>query len=146
MPARLAFYRGDRIVEEEVVDVGVLLQELRPDHDRSVTGSAPPVEVRGKPVRVDSAKEVFVEITLPTDIWFPRVMGMEDEYNLEPYDNSALAQLHTPRLNAFLREVRDKTLALGGRWEKLDVNGIAVNYLDQWDEFGIRLESTGASR
>jgi hypothetical protein len=139
MLARLAFYRGDSIVEEVVDDVGVLLRELRPDHDRTVTRSAPPVEVQGKPIRVDSVKEVLVEITLPTDIWFPHVMGMEGEYTSELYDNSALAQLHTPRLNAFLREVRDKTLALGGRWEKQDVSGIAVNYLHQWDELGIHL-------
>ena len=52
---------------------------------------------------------------LATDIWLswvrPRAPGQTDLV-----DNRALAALNAPRLNAFLTEVRDAALSLGGRW------------------------------
>ncbi|HVJ93889.1 MAG TPA: hypothetical protein VM580_29065 [Labilithrix sp.] len=146
-PARLAFYRGDSIVEEEVGDVGALLCSLRPDRIetcRMFMRSAASVAVLGKQVSVDHAEEVRVEVRLDTDIWFPRVMGMLEELPEEDdppsmYDNRALAERHTPRLNAFVGELRRLTLDLGGRWETLETDSVAVNYAAMWNEEGIFL-------
>ncbi len=144
-PARIAFYRDASIVEEEVGDAGALLRELRPDRIetcRMFMRGASPVTVLGGSVPVDWTGEVRVQVRLDTDIWFPYVMGMlEDipEKGNKPdlYDNCELAERHTPRLNAFLSELRHVVLDLGGRWAKLDVEGVAVNYAHMWNETGI---------
>ena len=146
-PARIAFYRDEEIVEAEVGDVGALLRELRPDKIGTAgmfMRSASPVSVMGSSVDVNDDQEVRIQVRLDTDIWFPRVMGMledipEDELKPDFYDNRELAKRHTPRLNAFLNELRRSAVALGGRWEVLEVDGIGVNYADQWDETGIHL-------
>jgi hypothetical protein len=146
-PARIAFYRDEEIVEEEVGDVGALLRELRPDKIESARmfmRSASPVSVMGKSVDVNDDREVRVQVRLDTDIWFPRVMGMledmpEDELKPDFFNNRELAERHTPRLNLFLNELRECATALGGRWEVLEVDGIGVNYADQWDALGIHL-------
>lgn len=141
-PARLAFYRGDEIVEEEVGNVGELLRNLRPDKSISGARSTSPICISAGSVPVDHEQEVVVVFRLETDIWCPRVVGLdepgEDEIP-ESYDNRALAEIHTPRLNAFIRDVRAATLAAGGRWETWEPDGFGMNYIDQWDEFGIRL-------
>jgi hypothetical protein len=56
------------------------------------------------------------------------------------FDNRALAMSHTPRLNAFLRDVARCTKALGGTWEvDHEETGKAAR---QWiDEDGIRLDA-----
>jgi hypothetical protein len=146
-PARISFYRDDEIVEAEVGDVGALLRELRPN-DLEAAGmfmrSAAPVTVRGSSVGIDDDQEVLIQVRLDTDLWFPRVMGMleavpEDEPKPDFYDNHELAERHTPRLNAFLNELRHSATALGGRWEMIEVDGVGVNYAEQWDESGIHL-------
>jgi hypothetical protein len=145
-PARIAFYRGDAVVEEEIGDVGALLRELRPDKIETCgmfMRGASPVTVLGGSVPVDWAQEVRVQIRLDTDIWFPYVTGMCEEIPEEGnkpdlYDNRELAARHTPRLNAFLGEIRRLSIELGGRWEVLDLDGFAVNYAQMWDEAGIR--------
>lgn len=146
-PARIAFYRGDTKVEEEVGDVGDLLRELRPDRIETcgmfMRGTSP-VTVLGGSFPLDWTREARILVRLDTDIWFPYVMGMiedfpEDGDKPDMYDNRELAGSHTPRLNAFLREVRQVTLDLGGRWSKLEVEGVAVNYANMWNELGILL-------
>jgi hypothetical protein len=142
--ARLAVYRDDQIVEEDVADVGALLASLRSGRPSSTTRGTPAVVVLGPSIALDHAGELRIEIRLDTDIWFPSVMGFDepipdDGDPPDSYDNRALAERHTPRLNAFLGEVAREVTTLGGRWEVLDVGGIARNYRDQWDEHGIRL-------
>jgi hypothetical protein len=143
--SRLAFYRGDTIVEEEVDDIGELLRELRPDRIRTrgmFMRSAPAVCVVGEAAAIDKTRDVRIQVRLDTDIWFPHVMGMledppEDGEKPDMYDNRALAERHTPRLNAFLGELRQLAIELGGRWEQLEVDGVAVNYAHMWNEKGI---------
>jgi len=142
--ARLAFYRDDRIVEEDVADVGALLATLRPELSPMVTEGAPPITVLGFAVPKAHDKEVRFRIRLDTDIWFPRVTGMGDVYLTHDDDpayanNRELAARHTPRFNAFLRELRAAALADGGRWDMERLDGFAANYLDQWDENGIAI-------
>jgi len=145
--ARLAYFRGDEIVEEEVGDVGALLQTLRPDvveRGGMFMRGAPPIAVEGMTVPLSRDQEVRVEIRLDTDIWFPRVMGILEEAPEEgdlpeAFDNHALAERHTPRLNAFLNEVRTLTVALGGRWEVLEVDPFGADYAPMWNEGGILL-------
>lgn len=142
-PARVAFYRGDEIVQDEIGNLGELLRNLRPEKDTMSARSASPVTIRGVSVPVEYEEEVVVEIRLDTDIWCPRVIGLgepdDGEEHPDSYDNRALAEIHTPRLNAFIGEVRAATLATGGRWKTWEPDGFGMNYADQWDEFGIRL-------
>ncbi len=147
-PARLAFYRDTGPVEEEVGDVGGLLRELRPECVETrlmFMRAAAPVTVLGMAVAVDSTQEVRVQIRIDTDIWFSYVMGMlevpgEDGVKPEWFYNDPLAQRHTPRLNAFLNDLRTLTLTLGGRWTQLEVDPAGENYADMWDEHGIQLD------
>ncbi len=112
--------------------------------------SASPVAVLGMAVAVDRTQEVCVQIRLDTDIWFSYVMGMIEEVDEEGHKpdwfyNDPLAQRHTPRLNAFLRELRELTLALGGQWTQLEVDPVAENYEDMWDEHGIQLDKDASA-
>jgi hypothetical protein len=146
-PARIAFYRGGAVVEEEVGDAGALLRELCPDKLETCgmfMRGASPVTVLGGSVPVDWTQEVRVQVRLDTDIWFPDVTGMCEEipevgHKPDLYDTRELASRHTPRLNAFLDEIRRLSIELGGRWELLEVEGFAVNYAHMWDELAIRL-------
>ena len=100
--------------------------------------------VTGPSITLDHPSAVRIEIRLDTDIWFPSVMGFDEPLPdvgdpPDSYDNRALAERHTPRLNAFLDAAAREVAAIGGRWEMMDVDGIAVNYCDQWDERGIEL-------
>jgi len=146
-PARLAFYRGDSIVEEDIGDLGGLLRTLRPECLETCLmfmRAASPLVLSGAAVAVGSEQEVRIQVRLDSDIWLPRVMGMleeiPDDLDDRPMcDNRALAEHHTPRLNAFLADVRRLTLDLGGRWERLETDPVAADYADLWDETGIRL-------
>lgn len=137
-PGRVAFYRDDHIVEEEVGNIGELLRTLRPGRETAAR-SAAPVTIQGVTQLVASTREATITIRLDTDIWFPRVIGLAEPDAAESYDNRALAERHTPRLNAFIRDVRAITLEIGGRWEKREPDSFGANYADQWDETGIRL-------
>lgn len=144
--ARLACYRPAGLVEEVVGDVGALLRELRPECLETrgrFMRAAPPVAIVGMAFPADRTEEIRIQIRLDTDLWFSRVLGMLEEPDGDKpdwYDNHPLAQRHTPRLNAFLRELRALTLSLGGRWEALEVDAVAANYESQWDEHGIKLQ------
>jgi hypothetical protein len=147
-PARLAFFDGERIAEEQVDDAGALLRRLRPEDarpQRMFMRSVSPLTVLGGFVPVAYDREVRVQIRLDTDIWFPKVMGLLDDPPEEgdrpdSVDNAALAQRHTPRLNRFLRAVREATLELGGRWGQLETDGLGMNYADLCREDGIALD------
>lgn len=111
--ARLAYVEDGHVVEREVEDPGELLARLRPD-DVAAAGSR---MTRNAPVDVHPAGGRVI-ISSFTDIWLPLVPGLlEDDYELgRPFDNRALAERHTPRLNAWLALARDRTRVLGGDW------------------------------
>jgi hypothetical protein len=56
------------------------------------------------------------------------------------YDNSELALRHTPRLNRFLRRVKELTLEYGGRWELSDDQKNDIYYWPMLSEDGIILD------
>lgn len=142
----VAVYRDNSIEEVVTSDLGLLLRELRPDRDRHVTRSAPPVVVGGGSYFADQAEEISVTIRLDSDIWFPQVVGLredvDDEADESPdsYDNSGLASRHTPRLNAFLADVRAATMAAHGEWHfDSHLGGIADRYRDSCSVDGVLL-------
>lgn len=142
----VAVYRDGEIADVVTSDVGLLLRELRPERNRRVTRSAPPIVVHGGSYRCEHAEEISVTIRLDTDLWFPQVVGLRedlaDEADETPdwYDNSALAARHTPRFNAFLRDVRAATIEARGAWHfDLHLGGIADRYLDLCNADGIVL-------
>ncbi|MEO8706739.1 MAG: hypothetical protein ABI867_42325, partial [Kofleriaceae bacterium] len=138
--ARLALYRGDELVEETVADVGELLRELRAGRLASIAGSTLAVVVRGFSVPVDHPEQLRISVRLDTDIWFPTVMGFDEVDEREDYDNRALAERHTPRLNAFLHEVATTVTGLGGDWKTLEGSGFGERfYAAQWNAAGIVL-------
>lgn len=145
-PGEVAVYRDNEIANVTTSDVGLLLRELRPERNRRVTRSAPPVVVHGGSYRCEHVEEVSVTIRLDTDIWFPRVVGLreeiDDESDEDPdwYDNAALASRHTPRLNAFLQEVRTATIEAHGEWHfDLHLGGLADRYLELCNADGVLL-------
>lgn len=139
----VSVYRDDGVLEVTTSDLGKLLSELRPERDRKVVQSAPPVVVIGGSYDIDHSEDICVSVRLDTDIWFPRVCGLrediDDEEFPESYDNHEIAMRHTPRFNAFLREVRAATAAAGGSWAMSDPGGISINYQGAWDLDGILL-------
>lgn len=141
--AQLAFHRGGQLVEDVISDVGALLRELRPDFPPEVTARASAVTLRGFSRPVDHPGELVVAIRLDTDIWFSRVSGLGDTLALggdepEYADNRAVAERHTRRLNAFLVQVREHALAVGGRWQvDCPEEGFAYQYRDQVSATGI---------
>jgi hypothetical protein len=63
-------------------------------------------------------EETWATFSTSTDIWFPwnSPMGRSGVPRHEPLDNRVLSRLNGERLNAFLGEVREATLAAGGTW------------------------------
>jgi len=114
----VAAFEGDEIVERPVWDLGARLAEVRSDL------ALPPLAVT--PVRLDevwpSDGGVSVYVSLSTDLFQPWVSGHAtdgappDADEDLPFDNTALAQRHTPRLNAFIRGIASSVEALGGEW------------------------------
>ncbi|MEV6235467.1 hypothetical protein [Lentzea sp. NPDC051838] len=130
--ARMAYVdaRGE-VVEDEVENLGSLLRALRPADVPISAGlmvDCPPLDVSGplidfrhpeRSIWRGTAGRVRVRFSLRTDIWFPLVIGfLADTTDVTPvHDNRPQASRHTPRLNAFLAEVRAATLDLGGSWD-----------------------------
>jgi hypothetical protein len=117
-PGRICWQEPDgTLAEGDVADLGALLMRLRPD---AVPWAGDLFMAREPPVSA-AWRAGVCDIELLTDIWFPRILGVLDgNAPLPPaepsQDNTALAGCHTPRLNAFLVDVRDATLELGGTW------------------------------
>lgn len=156
-PGRVCFYdsRGE-MVEEEVENSGRLLASLRPQ-DVAEAGSRcmasmAPLTVMGEKVYTgnghgpnDAAQRpIRVKVSLQTDIWFPRVLGILEDVFPAPneegmYDNRELALCHTPRLNRFLAGVQELVTEAGGEWELLAPEGSAEHYAGMVSENGISL-------
>jgi len=165
LPARLAYYQGDRIVEDDVHDVGALEKSMvaarggdpegvRYTEPIVLSGAARDEEDEG-PGRPPTG-ELNISLALYTDIWFPRVIGLAVGDNVgrsrdgrHParsrdglMDNSALAARHTPRLNRLIQTLRDSILELGGTWNEPDVN---PSYQPMVHDRGILLDYPSAT-
>jgi len=168
-PARLAYYQADRIVEADIADVGGLERAVvraRGGDPEGIKYTEPIVLGGGannqpdQPLRPGCPRtgEIFVYLSLYTDIWFPRVTGLDvgDDAGRDPevrhpargrdglMDNSALAARHTPRLNRFIETLRQAILELGGEW-KLDRSGAYAPHLPALHDGGILLDHPAAS-
>ena len=135
-PGKICWQESGRIREGDVADLGSLLRRLRPDAvdwAENFMSHVPPVIVWGRGSRV--------RIELPTDLWFPRILGILDGGGPAPpvppeRDNSVLARCHAPRLNSFLDAIRHAA----SHWRLMPAEGIATRYADMTDESGIRIE------
>lgn len=123
--ARVAIHGPDGNPREVIVDdLGALSRSLHPENlpEEFI------LDFRTRaPVMMDGGcqknGERWFAIRLHSDIWMPWVWGFleeEDRYPLGPaFANHDLAMLHTPRLNAFLSEVRGATEAAHGTFDVL---------------------------
>ena len=131
---RVCWHGPAGIAEGEVTDLGALLRTLRPDVDPALghyMASEPPVVIfRG-------ARAIRIE--LATDIWFPFVAGLLEAASPRMYDNAELAARHTPRLNAFLRDVRAAAERAGGTWALADPENYGTRYAEMTHVGGIEL-------
>lgn len=162
IPARLAYFKGADIVEEEVEDPGLLLRSLQAQESYIGRYSTTPIVLRGysrsgedrAPGKPPSDK-VWISLSLYTDIWFPRVIGLNAEEDIfdgvhparsrdQLMDNSALAARHTPRLNRFIQHLREAVLDLGGTWS-FDRKETDYRYLPMIHDGGIILDYPAAS-
>ena len=116
------------LVEAENRDLGLLLEQLRPEKKQYSMGymsHVAPITINGlSKIEIQNTKNnpIYISIKLETDIWFPLVVGfLEDRepfLNLENlFDNRELALQHTPRLNRFLSSVYNLVQELDGEWE-----------------------------
>lgn len=136
MQGEICWYENGFVREGEIADLGSLLRLLRPD----AVDWADDFMAHVPPVIVWGGRGFGVRIDLPTDVWFPRVLGVLDSDAPAPpsapaRDNSVLASCHTPRLNAFLSEVRRAS----DGWDLVPLEGIATRYSHMADDRGIRL-------
>jgi hypothetical protein len=160
----VAYFDFDRTVKCEYVDSAkALIERLRP-HKISARHHYPPMDLNGHienlnlPIsnaagnflthrRIDTT---LVSFQLYSDIWFPHVIDWYRwHYDNEEYrppeefifDNHALAQEHTPRLNVFLEEVKVLTIQVGGNWKIFEPNLPVYNIYGQMQtDTGIRLD------
>jgi hypothetical protein len=138
-PGRVCWHGRVGVEQDDVADLGALMSRLRPraeEWTERFMAHVAPVEVWRSPYAIRFA--------LATDIWFPQVLGVLDGDAPPPpappqRDNRALAACHTPRLNAFLADVRAAAERLGGTWRLVEPEGIGVRYAAMTGETGIRL-------
>jgi hypothetical protein len=139
-PGKICWQEPDgTLVSDEIAELGPLLRRLRPDvvdWAERFMAHVPPVVVwaTGGAIRID----------LQTDVWFPRILGVLDGNAPPPpnppqHDNTILADCHTPRLNAFLADVREEAIALGGTYRLQPADGIGQRYAHMTNERGIAL-------
>lgn len=152
--ARLALYEGDRLVERVVADVGVPLRASEPvpgSLGHGFTRPFPPVRITGPELRYTAGRHGLTltavrsprfHIALHSDIWFPFVFGSAHPLadHVRMFDNRALASRHTPRFNAFLRDVSRAVQEAGGHVgvDEDDTGGHARTFVD---EHGVCLDA-----
>ncbi len=139
--------RNDLLVEHVVTDLGAVLSSVEPAPDCIPSGFMthyPAVRITGW--RYEAASEgtnvdrsvrplpIEVRICIHSDIWFPWVYGSaHPEWDhRRMFDNRELASRHTPRLNAFLKEVAEAAREVGGRFgiRHDETRGQAINWAD----------------
>jgi hypothetical protein len=133
----LTYRAGDGSLAEDWVDDMHPLS-IRAGLQRSFPGQ-PPIDISSEPG--DDSPGLarwWTYIGLTTDIFLPWTSDFShDGSDREPLDNRVLAGRNAPRLNAFLRRVRDVVLDLGGTWTPLPDR----RYATQIDEFGVVLDA-----
>lgn len=137
---RLSVFGPSGIQDRVVRDLRPELLVLRPDLDPASIPHASALTIKG-PLLLDPKGPVEVSISIHSDIWFPRVVGIHDESDDDAppwYDNAAVAALHTPRLNQFLSGVRLLAEALDATWSCEATRN--RSYTAMVDERGILLE------
>jgi hypothetical protein len=151
------FDRQGQRQESVVSNAGQLLKTLldtKEDH-KGFTADIGPISLLSTSIRKKDledpgsqhSKPFVVRISLGTDIWFPRVLGLihYEQPLLSPvpdwHDNRELALCHTPRLNRFLKEAHRLTLEAGGNWTLVPPEGIAKHYADMVGEDSVVLDN-----
>jgi hypothetical protein len=132
---RLAYANSDGdVVEGKVADMADLVAAV----------STPSARVHERALNVMSLRPVYggvsTSVGIPTDIWLPQTSPFE--YGMGPddlVDNSMLAAIHTPRLNAFFAAVRTATEEAGGTWS-LDRERTLERFLPLVDDAGVLLD------
>jgi len=126
------FDREDNVQVGRAADLGAVLRALEPvpgSIGDGFTVPFPPVRITGRRLRYageppapnaeDTRRPTEIRIAIHSDIWFPYVLGsahpLADQQRY--FDNRALAHLHTPRLNEFLRDVAAAVERAGGTWQ-----------------------------
>jgi len=144
--SRLSYFlETGEIAESEIGDIGKLLMQLRRDkirHARNHMAAFFPLILYGQQggwSEDGTPYRTSLTICIHTNIWFPKVRGFPSE-PWQWYDNSELALRHTPRLNRFLRRVKELTLEYGGRWELSDDQKDDIYYWPMLSENGIVLD------
>ncbi|GAA5134632.1 hypothetical protein [Pseudonocardia adelaidensis] len=133
---RVAHVNGDGdVVECDVADMADLVAEVR---STAASVHTPALTVTSLP---RGGGGVSTTVSFATDIWLPWTSvahepGMRWD---ELVDNSELATVHTPRLNAFLAAVREATEDVGGQWS-LDEDLLFSLYAFEVDERGVLLD------
>lgn len=150
-PARLAYFdRAGHVVEDEVADLGELLQNVHPRGPElfsTYAARVAPVVVSGLTkvdLRAPVSERILVTIALYSDIWLTRVVGFADRHDPPPrvedmFDNRPLAERHAPRLNQFIDAVRTLVVELGGTWQRLDAAETLGVYRGMWHAAGVLL-------
>ena len=124
-------YHDERGIQEALIDdVGGLLARLRAPFDDLHSGAVrrcPPLWLGGHeisfttpdaPMAAARLPSTCIHIRIECDLWLPWVPGRIDPPDRETfYDNRALAERHTPRLNAFLAGLRESVTSRGGHME-----------------------------
>lgn len=151
---KICYYNKKGNIEAQAVtNLGRLLREIHPElsereHGDVLTANLPPVTITCTPLEVQDGmikNDWFtLNLGLNSDIWFPKIYGLlendsiERKYRNMPYDNSALANCHTARLNQFLLAVRQATLDIGATWGSAP--NLASKTRDMVTEAGIKLD------
>jgi hypothetical protein len=91
------------------------MRDLEPEIDGMRLYSQPPVDIGGDSLfDLPDKPPLGTCIGISTDIFFPRNLNAPQD--APPLDNRILARLNGARLYAFLHEVRDAAIAIGGVW------------------------------
>jgi hypothetical protein len=150
--ATMAWYDADdRIVEGPIADLGAqLATNFSEDADVPkgfMQKGYPPVKSLAgahryggdPPALLRKLTRETIGFELHSDIWFPFVWG--DAHPKSDgkrwFDNRALAERHTPRLNRFLAEVKAAVIDIGGQWLEPEVSKPFVPWVGS---HGIRLD------
>lgn len=141
-PSKIAYFtpNGNEIIEEEVNDLSSIPYNNSDEIEVSKIDSMPPVHIYGGIFRPNQRIVPHFRIGLFTDIWFPVVQLWSPKS--EPYDNSMLASRHTPKLNRFIRDVRQAAKDVGATWYMMNDRYEIAHpaYLDYVAEDGIILD------
>ena len=116
------FDRDGAIAVGPTTDLGAVLRAHEPGVARCFAESYPPVRIVGPSLAfgddgpLDDVEPPMIAIALHSDLWQPYVFGSGHPAadHVRHFDNRALAERHTPRLNAFLREVAAAVVTAGG--------------------------------